>query len=186
MYIAQNRGEREYVMNGQEHGVATSHTKLVDSLSALPHKILQHYHLGYLPQIILHELGHDHCFDLKRAIYLVNNPDFNHLVGIAGFCCKECVLHKKDLWSDPQAFPADMKDATFHNEIKKFVGSSLNDPKELMALGLELGLTNPQVFTWHMKHGNHGILIFEQDHDIAPWKQSLLHNAAALLSLCGF
>nr|MCK4517686.1 hypothetical protein [Candidatus Babeliales bacterium] len=130
---------------------------LVDRIATLPHKILKHHHLGALSQMILHELGHNNCFGLKKAIYLVDNPDFDHLVGAAGFCEKECPLHQPDLWMKPDTFPGDMKDAHFHNDIRKFLRQSLkrqdinlNDARDVDELGKSMGLNDPQFFSWNM------------------------------------
>ncbi|MBU1008196.1 hypothetical protein KKA53_03910 [Candidatus Dependentiae bacterium] len=164
--------------------------RLVECLSHLPHKILQNHDLHGLPQLILHELGHHYCFGLTRAVYLIDNPDFDHLVGAAGFCHKECQLHNHDLWSAPNNFAKDMKLATFHNEMRRLVLPSfkrkdidLHNASEVKSLGSSLGLENPDSVAWDMKHGNHGILLFESSMDFSSWKRELLKNAVALLSL---
>jgi hypothetical protein len=164
--------------------------KLIENLSSLPHRILQNHHLEALSQMILHELSHDQCFGLKRAVYLVDNPDFDHLVGAAGFSCDECALHKKDLWGSPESFVKDMKVAHFHNDVKTFIHHSLrkkdfdlNNAIEVKELGSFVGINNPQIVSWGMKHGNHGILMFESDKDIPEWRRQMLQNSVALLSL---
>ena len=87
--------------NGPHDEFSDEYYNLIKNLSKLPHRILQNYHLAALSEIILHELGHKDCFDFKRAVYLVDNPDFDHLVGVAGFCNGECKHHKSDLWDCP-------------------------------------------------------------------------------------
>lgn len=163
--------------------------QLIEHLSHLPHKILQNHDLHGLSQLVLHELGHHYCFGLTRAVYLIDNPDFDHLVGAAGFCHKECQLHKPDLWTEPNCFAKDMKLATFHNDMKKLILPSfrrkdidLHDANEVRELGCWAGMENPQSVCWHMKHGNHGILIFEAGENFSSWKRELLRNAVALLS----
>ena len=166
---------------------------LIDKLSKLPHKILRYYHLPTLPQMMLHELGHDDCFGFSKAIYLIDNPDFDHLVGIAGFHKKECLQHKNDIWESPEIFEKILHDSPFYNEVKKVIRQSLRrdkeiDPKntnDLFKLGKCVGMTNPEFFSWDMKHGNHGILIYETDKNLCDWQRGLLNNMAALLSLCG-
>ncbi|MFH1643916.1 MAG: hypothetical protein ABIA74_01955 [bacterium] len=165
---------------------------IIRYLSALPHKILQFHDLDGLAQMILHELAHKPAFNLKRATYLVDNPDFDHLIGVAGFEEQECHLHKVDLWQSPDLFSNDMQEANFHNDIKKFLKNSLkkndinlNNSQEVSGLGHFLGMKEPDYFSWNMKHGNHGILLFDKgEHDLPEWKRELLMNAAALLSLC--
>lgn len=167
--------------------------KLTSNLSALLHKVLNYYDVDGLSQMVLHELGHDNCFGLTRATYLVDNPDFDHLLGVAGYCKKDCPCHKQDLWKDPYSFKGDMKDAEYHNQVQKFLNNSLkrkeinlSNAKEVKDLGIQLGVVNPEFFSWTMKHGNHGILIFEQgEKPVKDWKRELLSNVAAILSFCG-
>jgi len=179
-------------LEGNRKTCGDEQLQVVERISYLPHKILQNHHIHGLSQLILHELGHSNCFGLKRAVYLVDNPDFDHLIGAAGFCHKECEFHQPDLWKAPTSFAKDMKFAYFHNDMKKLVLPSLkrkdinlHDANEIKVLGQWTGMENPQSISWNMKHGNHGILIFEKDSDLSPWKQELLRNAVALLSLCG-
>jgi hypothetical protein len=156
---------------------------LVDSLSQVPHKILKNYHLESLSQMVLHELGHQGCFGFNKAVYFIDNPDFDHLIGVAGFCKADCKHHKNDMWSNPDSFSGDMKCANFNNDIRK-IALKCNS-FDLRELGKSAGMKNPEFFRWDMKHGNHGILMFEQGKELSSWNKNLLMNAAALLSLCG-
>lgn len=172
------------VFDSKEHG-------LVERLTRLPHKILAHHDIEGLSELVLHELGHDSCFGLKRAMYLVDNPDFDHLVGVAGFCKSECELHKSDLWEDPQTFHKDMESARFHNDLKKLAKKSLkkqeidlHDSHDIKDLGQSMGMEDPAFFSWNVRHGNHGLLIFEKDKEISPWHHGLLANIVSLLGLC--
>lgn len=165
---------------------------MIHQITHLPHKILQFHDIDGLSQMILHELAHENTFNLKKATYLVDNPDFDHLIGVAGFCCDECRYHKNDLWKTPHSFVDDMKSATFHNDVKNFLKNSLrrkdinlNDSDDVKELGHYLGMVEPGYFSWNMKHGNHGILIFDKGTNVFDdWEKKLLTNAAALLSLC--
>lgn len=166
--------------------------EIIYNLSHLPHRILQHYDIDGLSQMILHELCHKNNFGIPKATYLVDNPDFDHLIGAAGFHDKECHLHKKNLWEEPGSFLSDMKEATFHNDVRKFFKNSLkrrdinlDDSDEVRGLGHFMGMQNPKFFSWHMKHGNHGLFLFDNgDAEFPEWKQKLLRNVAAFLSLC--
>jgi len=174
-----------------EQFLQEEYKRLVDHLSQLPHKILQHHSLETLSQMILHELGHDAGFGLNRAIYLVDNPDFDRLIGAAGFSRDECRHHGEDIWQSPDAFASDMEQANFHDEVKKIFHTSfsrqninLADSNDVRKLGHQVGMSSPQTFAWNMKHGNHGILVFEHDQALTPQSQELLANSAAYLSLC--
>ncbi|MBD3273385.1 hypothetical protein GF385_03500 [Candidatus Dependentiae bacterium] len=179
-------GQKEKKVLGDDH-------RLASYLSSLLHKALHYHDVDGLPQIMLHELGHDHSFALNKATYLVDNPDFNHLLGVAGYSHDECHFHKEDMWNNPHSFINDMKDAKYHNSVRSFLNDSLkrkdinlNDAKEVKELGKHLGIEVPEFFAWTMKHGNHGLLLFERKNDEeCHWRKSLLQNVAALLSFCG-
>lgn len=158
-------------------------------LLELPHKILLHHDVNGLTQIVLHELGHNDSFGLSKASYLIDNPDFNCLKGVAGFCKDECRLHKNDLWDNPESFVHDMENAQFHHKISTFFDKSLvhnatSSDDAIKILGQMLGMNNPLFLTWKMKHGNHGILLFEGEGSLISRRKSLLQNFVALLSLC--
>ena len=158
---------------------------LIEGVSQLPHKILQNHESHALSQLVLHELGHEPCFGLKRAVYLFDNPDCDHLQGVAGFCKDECHLHGTDLWGDVHAFGDHMKDAQFHNTVRQFEKNSItHDNKQVHALAQDLGIEKPQFFSWITRHGNHGLLLFEPGRKLDAFGYGLLKNAAGLLSLC--
>jgi hypothetical protein len=166
--------------------------KMVQSILQLPHKILRHHDVNDLPQLLLHELSHDSNFGLHKAAYLVDNPEFDCLKGIAGFSKDECALHRENMWDSPHDFGNDMRDAGFYNTLKYFVQDTsvkrrevdIHNPEDLKDLGKRLGLANPSFLTWNMRHGNHGILLFEQCQMTCARRRDLLHHATALLSLC--
>lgn len=165
--------------------------RLVDHLSKLPHKILQYHHLDSLPQIILYELGNVNGFGLTRAVYLVDNPDFDHLVGAAGFYCDEC-CDEGNCWQSVDSFSEKIKEDRFNSKIKNIVRQSLkrqdldlSESEDIRDLSKTMGFEDPKIFSWNMKHGNHGILIFEHADEMPEERLNLLKNAAALLSLCG-
>ncbi|MCB9493530.1 MAG: hypothetical protein H6679_04625 [Epsilonproteobacteria bacterium] len=169
---------------------------LLDSLVSLPHKILCHHEIQGLPELVLHELGHDSCFGLNRSIYIVDNPDFDCSRGVAGYCKDDCKYHKQDPWQEPHAFHKDMCEAPFGKCVRSFNNKSFlrnhkddNDhtlsPDEIDALCKAFDVKNPACFTWKQRHGNHGILIFDGGNDMRLEKRKkILANCSALLSLC--
>ncbi len=178
-------------------GSSVNNQELATNLSGLLHKVLNFHDVDGLPQMVLHELGHENSFNFSRATYLIDNPDFNHLLGVAGYAHDECHFHKNDLWQDPQSFLKDMDGAHYHNQVRDFLKESLrrneidlDSSKEIHELGHCLGLEKPEFFSWNMKHGNHGLLLFDrkeviEDPDTLNWRVSFLRNIAALLSFCG-
>lgn len=182
-----DRIKREGTGNNLELGDQIAH-----SLLQLPHKILRYHDVDHLPKLVLHELARDEHFGLNNAAYLVDNPEFDCLKGVAGYSKEECGLHRENLWDDPHAFDGEMHDASFHNSIKKFVQDAsvkrreidVHNPEDLAELGARLGLKNPSFVTWNMRHGNHGILLFEEGQATCARRRDLLSHAAALLGLC--
>ncbi len=166
-----------------------SNETLVKTLLKLPDKILHHHEVNHLPNLILHDLGHNQHLNLKRATFLVDSPDFDCLKGIAGFCQKECGNHEVDVWNNPDKFTNDMDGAEFHKKINHFLHHSMkrraNDEQALSELGRSLGIEKPHIFTWDMRHGNHGILLYDTDNEcLCQADNELLHHIAALLGLC--
>jgi hypothetical protein len=176
------------------HGIDSHDGTLVVQLLELPHKILAHNDIDGLEQIVLHELGHDHHFGLSKAGYLIDNPEFDCLKGIAGYCKGECHLHKEDLWQEPHLFAGDMQEAPFHQKVSHFLDASISRKNDgsaftgdsLVALAENLGMHNPGFLTWKMRHGNNGILLFEEGDSLehTARRRDLLNHFAALLSLC--
>ena len=167
-----------------------SNEALVKTLLKLPDKILHHHETDNLPNLILHDLGHDKHLNLNRATFLVDSPDFDCLKGIAGFCKSECCMHHAtDIWENPDKFSTDMQNAEFHQKINHFLHHSMkrraSDEQVLSELGRSLGIAKPHVFTWDMRHGNHGILLYDTDNEcLCQADNELLHHIAALLGLC--
>jgi hypothetical protein len=164
---------------------------VLERLTEMPSKILLHHEAQDLPHIILHDLSHDDIFGLDKAVYLIDNPDFDCLKGVAGYSRDECKFHKNDIWQDPYCFHSDMQHADFSSKLKQFLRNGLkrndintHNDSDLVELGESLGLKNPGFLTWQMRHGNHGILIFETNEQFLEKKQNLLKHAAPLLSLC--
>lgn len=165
--------------------------ELLSRLLGLPHKILSNHDHSSLAPMVLHELGHTQSFGFNKAGYFVDNPDFNCLKGVAGYCSDECQHHKSDVWSDPTSFERDMELAAFHKKLAQFTDNSVVrrhhnvlDESALHELGNILGISNPSFLTWKMKHGNNGILIFEGNREMIARRKDILHNFAALLGLC--
>lgn len=170
----------------------SSDQELLAMLLELPNKILNHHEVDGLAQLILHDVSHDHHFGFKRASYLIDNPDFDCLRGVAGFVNDECRHHGDDLWTDPHAFARNMREAQFHNLLLQLVRKSIkrsaknaNHLDIIRGVAMDLGMINPWVYAQDLRHGNHGILIVEEgvkrlDED----DHELLAHISAILGLC--
>lgn len=164
---------------------------VLEKITEIPSKILLYHEVQDLPQIVLHNLSHDDVFNFNKAVYLVDNPDFDCLKGVAGYSSDECKFHNHDVWQDPYHFHQDMQSAGFSSQFRQFLRNGLkrkdintHDEEDLLQLGQSLGLKNPAFLTWQMKHGNHGVLIFETNEQLFEKKYNLLKHAGPLLSLC--
>lgn len=164
---------------------------LVTRMSSLPRKILRNHEVVGLSQMVLHDLGHEGGFGFTKATFLIDNPDFDHLIGAAGYDHSECCLHKADIWEAPQTFASDMESAKFNEHIRRILNGSLrrkdinlDDARDLELLGKEIGLNDPRYFSWDMKHGNHGVLLYENDDSLCVWRKGLLRDMSAVLGMC--
>ena len=149
-------GEKESKMSTEEKScdlvchLDKNYYRLVDHLSRLPHKILRYHHLDSLLELVLHELSGESGFRLKKAVYLVDNPDFDHLVGAAGFSSDDSLPDETDVWSCSGSFQG----ACFHKEVKKISRNSLklknddfsNLTEDIKEIVDSVGIKNPQVF----------------------------------------
>ena len=166
--------------------------QVMNRLIDLPNKISRNYDLQYLPQLVLHYIGHKDCFDLKKAAYFADNPDFDHFLGAAGYDQNECCYDNLDnLWSEPSKYLTHSEDGNFHNKIQKILrtsfkkqGASLSNSEDLSLLAKELGMESPNIVSWDLKHGNHGVLMYETNKTLDQQNADLLEKALSFLNFC--
>lgn len=156
-------------------------------LVGLPRKILQLHGRDNVTEFILHELSNEDCFNLERVAYIIDNPDFNCLKGVAGYCRPEAYHAKQTIWQEPDRFSEHMKKAQFNNKVRHFSKPSLvkkgsSDEQIVRSIAPELGFVHPFFYAWKMKHDNHGILVYEKKDDHADDYDYLLEG----LCLIGF
>jgi hypothetical protein len=136
-------------------------------LARLPRKILQLHGRDNIAEFVLHELSNEDCFNLDRIAYVIDNPDFNCLKGIAGYCRPESYSGKTNIWQEPDTFSEHMKKSAFNNKVRHFCTESHfkrgeSDKQVVSAIAHELDFTAPSFYAWIMKHDNHGILLYEK------------------------
>lgn len=174
------------------HELDSHEGQLVSRLLDLPHKILSHDDLDGIQQLVLYELAHDESFGLTKASYLIDNPEFNCLKGVAGYDKAECcVIAGKDPWEDPRVAIDSMRQGKFHQQVSSFMHSSLArtnqtdlDTDAIATLSSKIGMQHSSFVTWPMRHGNHGILLFEENDLPHERRRELLQHFVALLGLC--
>lgn len=160
--------------------------QILNNLSILPQRILSLHENENVSEFVLHDLCKN-CFNLQKAAYLVDNPDFNCLKGIAGYSMDQAYA-TDTIWETPELFLAYMQKAPFHQKVRSLVRPSMRktnkSDQETTALVADyLGLNNPGYCSWQMKHDNHGILVYEIQTS-CPVSPDILLNGACLLGFC--
>jgi hypothetical protein len=145
------------------------HQRVLQCLSSLPRKIINVHQLDNVPEFILHDICDEHCFNILRAAYFVDNPDFNQLKGVAGFCRDEAYQLGDELWNDPDQFSSFMQDSTFNNKVREITIESIkgNDHMHehiVSDIAPRLGFKEPAWCNWDLKHYNYGLIIYEKAH----------------------
>ena len=141
---------------------------LLSYIAHVPQKMLMLYDHDIIAELVLYDLSRKHCFNFGKAAYFVDNPDFNCLKGIAGVETGSFCEHITDVWDEAEKCAHFLHKCPFNNKVRTILKTSLhNNASErdlcLKNLGVELGFSHPSSCTWPLKHGNHGILIFERD-----------------------
>ena len=122
-----------------------------------------------ITEFVLHDLSHEKCFDLNKSAFLVNNPDFNCLKGVAGVSSSEIPQGLwTNIWDQSEKFSTYMKNSPFNRKVRNFAQCSLErteTPSEEIVKNVahSLGIDNPAFFSLDMRHGNHGLFIFQKN-----------------------
>lgn len=168
--------------NEKEHDI-------LKCLSYLPKKIVAIHPIDNLPEFILYELCHTQCFDIGKAVYLVENPDFDCCKGVAGYSRAHHANAQNDIWGDPETFSLLMGSCPFNQKVRGFEQKSIHrngqSEEEIIAkIAKDLAFHSPGSVTWNMKHDNHGILIYEIENGDLEELHEHLSNGVYLFGLC--
>lgn len=172
----------------QKKHLSLRHENLLKVLSSLPSKILASYYRTNLTDFVLYELAHPECFNLSKAAYFVDNPDFNCLKGVVGLSQVDHKSHDQDIWTNDQ-FAQDMHGSTFNQKVRHTSLPSIGHASDynsasLAELAAQLSITRPHYYSWHLKHDNHGILIFEHPHNYQEDYEPHTLHGFSLLGFC--
>jgi hypothetical protein len=143
--------------------------KLLNCLICLPQKLLSHHTRDNVSAFVLHDLCRSDCFNLHKAAYFVDNPDFDHFRGIAGISQNEVTI-ADDIWQAPETFNQKISSSPFNNHVRAIAHASVKkgsteESSLLLNLAKQLAINNPQYYIWDLKHDNHGVLLFEESPD---------------------
>ncbi|OGB85831.1 hypothetical protein A3J41_02540 [candidate division TM6 bacterium RIFCSPHIGHO2_12_FULL_38_8] len=165
-----------------------SDKKLLTKLSDFSKNLTQHHHLENLSEFLLHDVCAADLFAVPKAAYLVNNPDFSCLKGVAGYHIPESFI-KGDHWNNQKAFTSHMKSSQFNQKVRSVQDKSLVlegknlENKKIYGLADQLEIHDPLYHIWRMKHDNQGVLIFERPQDFGTDQEHLL-RFLYMLSFC--
>ncbi len=165
-----------------------NHKKLLTKLSDFSKNMTQNHHLENLSEFVLHDMCAIDQFQVPKAAYLVNNPDFTCLKGVAGYHIPES-FQKGDVWAHQKAFTSHMKNSNFNQKVRLVQDKSLilsdsdRTNSKVFEFADRLGIDNPTYHAWNLKHDNQGILIFEKPQDFDLGEEHFL-QFLYMLSFC--
>jgi hypothetical protein len=165
-------------------------THVVDNLRRLPRKMLLLHEFDNVTEFVLHELCGKSCFNLDKAAYFIDNPDFNCIKGVVGVSNSE--MHGiNDIWSSPDLFTQYMIQSPFNQHVRSFTGQSHRKNNHsyedaASAIAQELGFNSYGYYVWDMKHNNHGFLVCEKNdtHLHGHPGDDIVLDGLCLLSFC--
>lgn len=163
--------------------------RILHKLSSLPKQILLFQEQQRLPEFILHEISCEDCLNLNKAAFLVDNPDFDCLKGIAGVSREELFSSGSSIWEDPHKFSVHMDSSEFNNKVRNHTQVSCKrcetpDNEILSKVAEMLGMKTFNVCTWNMKHDNHGFLLYEKMDNDDTISDEYMSHGASILGFC--
>lgn len=161
---------------------------VLQHLSQIAPQMLRLRDQDNLTEFVLYELCCHKGFNVDKAAYFVDNPDFNCLRGVVGFSHAEAYTDADSIWDAPEAFSAHMYQAPFNQKVRgvskeSVRKSSVDDAVLVKEMAEDLGFKDYDFYAWDMKHDNHGILLFERVDMEQPFHECF-KNGASLLSFC--
>lgn len=162
---------------------------VLERLSSLPRKILSLHGGANSTDLVLHELCHEQCFNIDKAAYFIDNPDFDCLRGIAGYCKHEVEVSESDIWQDPEIFTTRAHETPFNRTVRQIMQESgvrrkKNEHEVMSTIAQQLNFSRHGLYFWQMKHDNHGIFIYERAIDFDSDYDKFLPEGITLLSFC--
>jgi len=164
--------------------------KMLSCLIGLPKKILSLHGRDNITEFVLHDLCQEDCFNLRRAAYFVNNPDFNCLKGVAGISLPDVPQGLwEDIWRQGEMFSTYMRNSPFNRAVRgvsqcSMQKTELQEGDLVKEVARKLGIERPSFHSVDMKHDNHGLFIFEKSNQDDGSIDRHLQNGASMLGFC--
>jgi hypothetical protein len=160
---------------------------LLRYLSNLPKLMVGLHGRDNITEFVLYALCQKNCFNLPKAAYFVENPDFSCLKGMTGISHDELFDENISIWDNPNDFSFHMQQAPFNLEIRHLEYPNIHQNNTIQEVLEELAQTlqfdtNYQVRSWPMKHDNRGILLYKTSPD--ELTDEHLVDGLHLLSFC--
>ncbi|MBY0109564.1 MAG: hypothetical protein K2X90_00415 [Candidatus Babeliaceae bacterium] len=157
------------------------------TLSALPEKILRLHGTDNTSEFVLYELCQEHCFNLPKAAFFVDNPDFNCFKGVAGFN-KEEHPENFSLWDDPESFTHFMSQNSFNKQVRSInqcTKQNTQEEKEKLFTDIahQLDVRDLGFHRFPLRHGNHGFILYDK-HESDMADLDIFSRGACLLGFC--
>jgi hypothetical protein len=170
-----------------ESKVLERQNRMLHHLAQLPRLMIHAHGRDNLSEFLLHELCSEQCFNLRRAAYFVNNPDFKVVRGVTGFT-KDQAYKGEGIWQNPNEFSNHMEKASFNNQVRSMqyddIVLSDEEQKILDEIVKKLGFGSCANCSWKMRHDNHGILMYEKDDPQDLIVDQHIIDGMSLLSFC--
>jgi len=171
----------------KNEAITPRYERLLKTLAGMPKKMLSVHGKDNVTELVLHELCDEGCFNITKAAYFIDNPDFDCIKGVAGFNRANEYGKKEHMWKDTDSFSSHMLTCPFNQQVRSvqkqsFKKNGMSDEAIVQELSRELAFANPRFYSWQLKHDNHGIFVFEEPTDM-PLDQDLLHGVC-LLAFC--
>lgn len=162
--------------------------KLLQHLGNLRKMIVHNHELENLSDFVLHDICTGPVFNINKAAYFINNPDFNMLRGVTGYHKQEQQSSLHDRWNNQKQFITSMKSSIFNQKVRNklqesFEKGQISEQYMVRKLADYLEIENPAYHIWDLKHANHGLLIYEPSLPLNH-KQDYLLDSLYYLSFC--
>ncbi len=165
--------------------------ELLNRLSNLPKKILALHDHDHVVDYLLYELCSHNYFDLKKAAFFVDNPDFDCCKGIAGFSKQDYPQIVENLWEERggglNPVVGEIGRSTFNKKVRSTSYASViknNRDAVIGALSKQLEIRDPSFLTFPVRHQNHGVFIYETEPLGVKETHEFMDQGVSLLGFC--